>query len=130
MADAVQWERVRDYEDIIYEKAEGIARVTINRPEVRNAFRPQTVNEMIDAFEDAREGWVPNQDGSWQHLCFEVESVDDVYAELSAKNIPFRVLPKDIGANPVLARNAFFQDPDGNDLELYQPIGNRYPQGA
>src|SRR5689334_18773895 len=51
----VNWERSRDYEDIIYEKAEGIARVTINRPQVRNAFRPKTVNEMIDAFADARE---------------------------------------------------------------------------
>jgi naphthoate synthase len=51
----VAWERVGEFEDIVYEKAEGIARVTINRPEVRNAFRPRTVSEMIDAFEDARE---------------------------------------------------------------------------
>ncbi len=52
----VTWRTAGDYEDIIYEKSEdGIARVTINRPEVRNAFRPQTVQEMIDAFADARE---------------------------------------------------------------------------
>lgn len=44
------WEVVKPYEDIIYEKAEGIARVTINRPEVHNAFRPETVKELIDAF--------------------------------------------------------------------------------
>lgn len=51
-----QWIASRDYEDVIYEKtADGIARVTINRPHVRNAFRPQTVSEMIDAFADARE---------------------------------------------------------------------------
>ncbi|QQS37483.1 MAG: 1,4-dihydroxy-2-naphthoyl-CoA synthase [Ignavibacteriales bacterium] len=49
------WKNVRDYNDIIYEKMEGIAKVTINRPEVRNAFRPETVKEMIDAFVDARE---------------------------------------------------------------------------
>lgn len=51
------WKKVKDYQDIIYEKLgdEGIARVTINRPEVRNAFRPETVKEMIDAFNDARE---------------------------------------------------------------------------
>lgn len=51
------WEKVKDYQDIIYEKleGEGIAKVTINRPEVRNAFRPETVKEMIDAFNDARE---------------------------------------------------------------------------
>ena len=46
---------VPGYEDIIYEKAEGIAKITINRPEVRNAFRPQTVTEMIRAFADARD---------------------------------------------------------------------------
>lgn len=51
------WKKVKDYQDIIYEKleGEGIAKVTINRPEVRNAFRPETVKEMIDAFNDARE---------------------------------------------------------------------------
>ena len=52
----VQWKKVRDYEDIIYEKCEeGIAKITINRPEVRNAFRPRTVVEMMDAFADARD---------------------------------------------------------------------------
>jgi naphthoate synthase len=43
-----------DYKDIRYHKAEGIARITINRPEVRNAFRPLTVNEMMAALADAR----------------------------------------------------------------------------
>ena len=38
-----QWETIRTYEDIKYEKYNGIAKVTINRPEVRNAFRPKTV---------------------------------------------------------------------------------------
>ena len=51
----VNWQQVREYQDIIYERADGIAKITINRPEVRNAFRPQTVAEMIDAFADARE---------------------------------------------------------------------------
>ncbi|MFO7265713.1 MAG: 1,4-dihydroxy-2-naphthoyl-CoA synthase [Limnochordales bacterium] len=51
----VQWQKVKDYTDIIYEKAEGIARITINRPHVHNAFRPLTVQEMMDAFADARE---------------------------------------------------------------------------
>ncbi|MCC7023832.1 MAG: 1,4-dihydroxy-2-naphthoyl-CoA synthase [Thermomicrobiales bacterium] len=53
---AAGWSHVGNYEDIIYEKSEdGIARVIINRPQVRNAFRPLTVSEMIDAFADARE---------------------------------------------------------------------------
>lgn len=49
------WETAKTYEDILYEKASGIAKVTINRPEKRNAFRPRTVMEMIDAFSNARE---------------------------------------------------------------------------
>lgn len=45
----------RNYEDIIYEKYGEIAKITINRPEVRNAFRPKTIMELIDAFSYARE---------------------------------------------------------------------------
>ena len=48
------WTAVGTFEDIKYEKAEGIAKITINRPEVRNAFRPRTVVEMGQALEDAR----------------------------------------------------------------------------
>jgi len=50
-----KWIKAKKYKDILYEKCEGIAKVTINRPEVRNAFRPETVQEMFDAFSDARE---------------------------------------------------------------------------
>ena len=50
------WKKVLEFEDIIFEKSEeGIAKITINRPEVRNAFRPLTVREMQQALEDARE---------------------------------------------------------------------------
>lgn len=53
----VKWKSVSGFEDIVYEKADGeaIARITINRPEVRNAFRPQTVHELSQAFADARD---------------------------------------------------------------------------
>jgi naphthoate synthase len=51
----INWAAVREYQDIKYEKAEGIGKVTINRPQVRNAFRPLTVSEMLDAFSRARE---------------------------------------------------------------------------
>ena len=50
-----QWTQARRFEDIRYEKWQGIAKITINRPEVRNAFRPQTLFEMSWAFNDARE---------------------------------------------------------------------------
>jgi naphthoate synthase len=53
------WQSAHEYDDIRYELAAGeeagIAKITINRPEVRNAFRPETVVELIDAFERARE---------------------------------------------------------------------------
>ncbi len=52
---AIAWQDCsNDYQDIYYHKAEGIAKITINRPQVRNAFRPQTVKEMMAAFSDAR----------------------------------------------------------------------------
>jgi len=51
----MKWTQAGVFEDIIYEKAEGIAKVTINRPHRRNAFTPDTVSEMIRAFSDARE---------------------------------------------------------------------------
>jgi naphthoate synthase len=49
------WQQVKTFTDIRYEKADGIAKVTINRPEKRNAFRPETIMQMYEAFIDARE---------------------------------------------------------------------------
>ena len=49
------WVLAADYTDIEYHVAEGIAKITINRPEVRNAFRPQTLFELSDAFDRARD---------------------------------------------------------------------------
>jgi naphthoate synthase len=50
----INWIEAKRYTDIKYHKAQGIAKITINRPEVRNAFRPLTVDEMGDALRDAR----------------------------------------------------------------------------
>jgi len=49
------WTTVREYEDIRFEKDGGLAKITICRPEVHNAFRPKTLFELIDAFTRARE---------------------------------------------------------------------------
>ena len=49
------WITVKEYQDITYKKADGVARIAFNRPEVRNAFRPKTVNELFEAFLNARE---------------------------------------------------------------------------
>lgn len=55
LAPPTTWITIKSYQDIKYEKTEdGIAKVTINRPEVRNAFRPETVSDMLDAFDHAR----------------------------------------------------------------------------
>ena len=55
MKSALDWKAALQFEDIRYEKAEGIAKITINRPERRNAFRPLTVDEMRRALQDARD---------------------------------------------------------------------------
>jgi naphthoate synthase len=70
-----QWKTAKTYSDILYHKAQGVAKVTINRPEKRNAFRPETIMQMIEAFTDAREdpaigvvlliGAGPHKDGKY-----------------------------------------------------------------
>ena len=71
----VAWDSAGEYEDITYDKADGIARIAFNRPEVRNAFRPETLFELLEAFADARDdaeigvvlftGNGPAKDGKW-----------------------------------------------------------------
>ena len=51
----LRWQKCGEFADIVYEKADGIARVTINRPHRRNAFTPDTVAELLKAFGDARD---------------------------------------------------------------------------
>ncbi len=50
-----KWKTSKVYSDILYHKADGIARITINRPHKRNAFRPETISQLLDAFTDARD---------------------------------------------------------------------------
>ena len=45
----INWNTIKDYEDITFKQADGVARIAFNRPEVRNAFRPKTVDELLDA---------------------------------------------------------------------------------
>lgn len=46
---APNWQTVKEYEDITFKQADGVARIAFNRPEVRNAFRPKTVDELLEA---------------------------------------------------------------------------------
>ncbi|HKK08560.1 MAG TPA: enoyl-CoA hydratase-related protein, partial [Gemmatimonadota bacterium] len=70
-----EWEEVKPFEDITYHKWQGIARIAFDRPEVRNAFRPDTLFELQEAFQDAHQdpeigvilftGNGPAEDGGW-----------------------------------------------------------------
>ena len=59
---AADWQRAGDYEDIRYELADGIAKITIDRPEVRNAFRPETLIEISDALDASARGHLRRSD--------------------------------------------------------------------
>lgn len=63
----------------------------------------------------------------WRHLAFEVASVDEAVAALAALGVVFHVPPEDFPPAAPSMRIAFFRDPDGNVLELVQPLGARYP---
>lgn len=51
----INWQTIKEYEDITFKKANGVARIAFNRPECRNAFRPKTVSELLEAFRMAEE---------------------------------------------------------------------------
>ena len=57
---SADWQAVAEYSDITYHKADGMARIAFDRPEKRNAFRPETIDQMIEAFKDA---WADDQTG-------------------------------------------------------------------
>ncbi len=92
------WKTAKVYEDIIYAKAAGMARITINRPEKRNAFRPQTVAEMHDALLDAREdqsiavvfltGAGPAKDGKYAFCAGGDQSVRGHGGYIDGKGVP------------------------------------------
>ena len=51
----INWKTVKEFDDITYKKCNGVARIAFNRPNVRNAFRPKTTSELLQAFQDAHE---------------------------------------------------------------------------
>mgnify|MGYP001127043109 CR=1 FL=1 len=111
------WQQVKDYEDITYHKAEGIARIAFNRPDIRNAFRPQTIDEMteavLDAWHDSQVGvvWITangpsSKDGIWSFCAGGDQSVrgeagyvgDDGVARLNVLQLQryIRNMPKPV----------------------------------
>jgi naphthoate synthase len=92
------WKEVKTYEDILYQKWDGIAKVTINRPHKRNAFRPETVFEMYEAFCDAREdpsigvilltGAGPHTDGKYAFCSGGDQSIRGKAGYVGADGVP------------------------------------------
>jgi naphthoate synthase len=92
------WKTAKTYEDILYQKADGMAKITINRPEKRNAFRPQTVFELHEALLDAREdqsvgvvlltGAGPAKDGKYAFCAGGDQSVRGHGGYIDAKGVP------------------------------------------
>ncbi|MBI2518337.1 MAG: 1,4-dihydroxy-2-naphthoyl-CoA synthase [Opitutae bacterium] len=92
------WKTAKTYEDILYQKADGIAKITLNRPEKRNAFRPQTVVELHEALLDAREdqsigvvlltGAGPAKDGKYAFCAGGDQSVRGHGGYIDAQGVP------------------------------------------
>lgn len=75
-----------------------------------------------------RKDAAPRQDeAGWAHLALEVPDVDAAHASLTAQGIAFHVMPVDFPPEAPAVRIAFFRDPDGNEIELAQPLARRYP---
>ncbi|WP_036480560.1 1,4-dihydroxy-2-naphthoyl-CoA synthase [Myxosarcina sp. GI1] len=93
-----EWQKVKNYQDILYHKWNGVAKITINRPHKRNAFRPQTVFEMYDAFCDVREdsqigvvlltGAGPHTDGKYAFCSGGDQSVRGKAGYVDDKGVP------------------------------------------
>jgi catechol 2,3-dioxygenase-like lactoylglutathione lyase family enzyme len=66
--------------------------------------------------------------GGWDHLALEVADVDAAHTELASRGVPFAVPPEDFPPASPAMRIAFLRDPDGNLVELVQPLGERYPR--
>jgi len=92
------WKTAKRYDDIIYQKAAGMAKITINRPDKRNAFRPQTVVEMHEALLDVREdqsigvvfltGAGPAKDGKYAFCAGGDQSVRGHGGYIDDKGVP------------------------------------------
>lgn len=92
------WQVVKPFRDILYHKADGIAKITINRPEKRNAFRPETVFELNEALNDAREdtsvgvvlltGAGPHTDGKYAFCAGGDQSVRGHAGYVGADGVP------------------------------------------
>ena len=63
----------------------------------------------------------------WSHLALEVTDLDAAHATLTARGVPCHIPPESYPPTAPTVRIAFFRDPDGNEIELIQPLARRYP---
>ncbi len=93
-----------------------------------NIIFMDTGNSTIELIERGND-YTPTA-GSWDHFAFTVENTDATTAELEARGVVFHKAPADF-PNPPETRLSFFKDPDGNILELVQPLGTGlYPRNG
>ncbi len=93
-----KWKTSKVYSDILYHKADGMARITINRPHKRNAFRPETISQLMDAFTDARDdqrigvvlltGTGPHTDGKYAFCAGGDQSVRGSAGYVGSDGVP------------------------------------------
>jgi catechol 2,3-dioxygenase-like lactoylglutathione lyase family enzyme len=94
----------------------------------RNIVFVEAGSTTIEIVERPGEPVQPMQRIGWVHFAFEVADIDAAYKELTAKGIAFHVEPKLFPEDNPAVKLAFFKDPDGNELELVEPLKTRYPQ--
>ena len=87
----------------------------------------ELIGEDVAPAPDADE---PARRQGWHHLAFEVADVDAAFAELTARGVPVHSPPESFPPEAPTMRIAFLRDPDGNLLELVQPLVARYPGGT
>lgn len=75
-----------------------------------------------------REPTVEPRGQGWNHLALEVADLERAVAALTARGVRFEGGPEGFPPEAPQARSAFFRDPDGNLLELYEPLGGRFPR--
>lgn len=111
----------------------GFYRDTLGLPEI-GAFDHTNIVffQAGDSVIELIEGTPAGVAGSFAHFAFEVDDITESAADLERSGIAFHVTPRAVAnlAGETVAWVAFFRDPEGNELELFQPVGDRYPQGS
>lgn len=75
---------------------------------------------------ESKSAEAPQRGSGWNHIALEVADIEQTVADLQQQGVAFHVLPRDFPAERPHFRLAFCKDPDGNDVELIQTIGDRY----